>query len=304
MNDPRALRPQAGGVIFVCLIAMVAAMFPSGADAIPGYPKVSRDYGEPDWLLKPRWGMDYPWGIVLLGMEAEKEVMPRIKVRAGAAYGLNMAMLDASTDDEWGAPFFEAYAGYVFSKSRGSGVGNLQIASNSWTSGNMRYTRTRFFKNLRHPTYHQTIIEAGLMRGVLPLNGLKSTTKGCDASSPPDSCYDETAANVFLLPAGVRWLTTYHVDFRIVDRASRQMYRRTDVDGMNEYSLHLLLPFGGPEFVAANRFSGAKVDSFGAIGRAKMMVWLNGFATIDLAIGKHPYQGWMFLIGNTFPWPV
>ena len=288
--------------VFTLLAATLVTLPARDAEAIYGYPKVSRDYGEPDWLLKPRWGLDHPWGIVILGLEVEKELIPRVKLRAGAAYGLNLAVADASTTDEWGAPFFEAYGGYVLSKSRGSGNGNLQIASSSWTSGNMRYTRTRFFRNMRHPVYHQTIIEGGIMRGVIGLEG-QSNKKGCEGGSPPNTCYKETAGQVMLLAAGIRWLSFYHVDFQVIDAATKTLYRRRDVDGMNEYTIHVLAPLGGPTFIA-DGFAGAKVDSFGIVGRAKMMVWLNGFGTLDIALGKHPYQGWMFLLGNTFPWPI
>ena len=253
------------------------------------------DQGPPRLLLGPTWAVRTPYQIVGVGAAANLRVERVLNVFGAASVGLS---LDKDENGNRVSPFFELYAGVplvTWERDKEIDVGLSHEHESEGDAEERVAPKTVTYRPVRVPTHDAIIAELGALSGyraftVVPsLNG----SGGSGASGLPET----QGHRVWTLAAGARYSWSFNI------REGQDRYR-----GYNAVWAHVLFGgFGAPSGAGAFVGAGTTMPDDKSTSRAvggkiggSIVLWPNGFVTVDAEIGVLPAGGVGYAsIGNT-----
>ena len=249
------------------------------------------DQGSPRLLLGPTWAVRTPYQIVGVGAAANLRVERVINVFGTASIGLSLEK------DEKGnrvSPFFELYAGLPVATWESDKEIDVGLSQESEDMDAKLAPKTVTYRPVRVPTHDAVIVEAGALSGYRVFTVVPSSS-GSGVSALPDT----QGHRVWTLAAGARYSWSFSI------REGQDRYR-----SYNALWAHVLFggfgaPTGDGAFLGGGTTSPDDKSSSRPVGGkvgGSLILWPNGFVTIDAEIGVLPAGGlWFASIGNTIP---
>ena len=262
------------------LLLAASLLYAVPAHAETNFPKVA---------VGPIWGIRFPFQIIGFGVGTNVHVPHLVNVFAQAQYGISLG--DAGNNSSSWNLWAEAYAGYPLFEW--SSDAKLAEADSQSTSGN---TRTTYYHNETTETSEMITLEGGVNTG----DQLFAVANAADPMNPGTLSFSKAFHRTYYLEAGVRY--AYAWDSGDHDR------------NMNVFWLHAIAPalgvpsepsgggrsvFGG---LSSSEARPVKTRPAGIKAGGSIVMWKNGFATLDFEVGYLPGpDAWLVGFGNTFP---